>query len=174
MGRVDVEPLARLRLGPAAIDAPARKNQSMRAVAIDHGELKIAVERRAGNGLPHLNDHAAADESGIDLDQNASVIPPTEAACSGFDLDQMRRGVVIESITYDRFAPAPAFDPSLPALRRCHAGQQIAREPRGIRHLPLSNLPDHDLGEAAAAAGRPVVPKAGSSRRPGWNFSAHM
>jgi hypothetical protein len=79
MGRVDIEPRARLRLHPAPHNALARKNQRVRAVAIDHGEFEIAIERRARDGLPHLNDHAAADQSGIDLDQNVSVIPPQTA-----------------------------------------------------------------------------------------------
>jgi hypothetical protein len=63
--------------------------------------------------LPHLNHHAAVEESGIDLDQSARIIPPAEAACSGFDLDQMRRGVVIESILMTASRPRP------PTIRHC-------------------------------------------------------
>ena len=76
MRRTDIEPLARLRLGPAANDPPARKNQGVRAGAIDHRKLKVAIERRAGNSLPHFWKSAAPGEPGIDLDQIASVIAP--------------------------------------------------------------------------------------------------
>ena len=83
MGRVDIETRARLRLHPAPDNAPARKNQSVRAVAIDHRELEIAIERRAGDGLPHSKKCAAPLRSGIDLDQN----------CSDFGRSRERGGI---------------------------------------------------------------------------------
>jgi hypothetical protein len=113
MGRVDVEPRARLRLHPAAIDPPARKNQGVGAVAIDHGEFEIAVERRAGDGLPHLNNHAAVDQSGIDLDQNASVIPPL--APPGPNLIWIKYGAarLLNQIFMTASRPRP------PSIRHC-------------------------------------------------------
>jgi hypothetical protein len=38
---------------PSAIGSAARKYQRVHSIAIDHGEFKIEVERRAGYELPH-------------------------------------------------------------------------------------------------------------------------
>ncbi len=54
-----VEPLLGLHLHPSVENAAARKYERVRAVVIDDGQLKIAVERSGGYLLPHLNSLAA-------------------------------------------------------------------------------------------------------------------
>ena len=56
MRRAHVQPLARLRVDPAAADAPTGKHQRMWAVAVDNGQLEVAIEGRAGDFLPHSCD----------------------------------------------------------------------------------------------------------------------
>jgi len=53
MGRPHIEPLLGLYLHPAVENAAARKDKRVRAIIIDDGQLKIAVERRGGYVLPH-------------------------------------------------------------------------------------------------------------------------
>ena len=53
VGRVDVEPFLRFGIDPCMIDAPACEHERMRAAVVEHRQLKIAVERRGGNDLPH-------------------------------------------------------------------------------------------------------------------------
>jgi hypothetical protein len=52
--RAHVQSFPGFRIHPAASDALAGKNQRMRTVRVDHGEFKIAFERRARDGLPHF------------------------------------------------------------------------------------------------------------------------
>ncbi|HET7383787.1 MAG TPA: hypothetical protein VFJ59_14520 [Pseudolabrys sp.] len=52
--RTHIQPLPGFRIHPTAGDASAGKNQRMRAVLVNHGEFKIAFERRARDGLPHF------------------------------------------------------------------------------------------------------------------------
>ena len=49
-----VNPLPRFRVDPSGQNPPARENERMRAVPVDDGQFEIAIERRAGNGLPHV------------------------------------------------------------------------------------------------------------------------
>ena len=54
MGRPHVEPLFGLHFHPAVENAAAREHERMRAIIIDDGQFKIAVERRGGYFLPHF------------------------------------------------------------------------------------------------------------------------
>ena len=53
MGRPHRDLLLRLRIDPAVQDAPAGKNERMRALLVDHGQLEVPVERGACDRLPH-------------------------------------------------------------------------------------------------------------------------
>jgi hypothetical protein len=53
MRRTYVQTLSGGAVHPATGDSPASKDQRMRTVLIDDGELKVTVKRRGGNGLPH-------------------------------------------------------------------------------------------------------------------------
>jgi hypothetical protein len=53
MGRPHVEPLLGLRVDPAGENAPAREYERVRTVTVEDGEFEVAVERRAGDRLPH-------------------------------------------------------------------------------------------------------------------------
>ena len=53
MCRANIEPLLRFLIEPAIECPPARETQGVdRAIRIDHGNLKITLERRSDNGLP--------------------------------------------------------------------------------------------------------------------------
>ena len=52
MGRLNVDLVLGFRFDPAAEDAAAWKGERVHAIIIDHGQLKVAVERRAGYSLP--------------------------------------------------------------------------------------------------------------------------
>ena len=54
MGRPHVQPFLGLYFHPAVENAAAREHKRMRAVIIDDGQFKVAVERRGGYLLPHL------------------------------------------------------------------------------------------------------------------------
>ena len=53
MGRPHVQPFLGLHFHPAVENAAAREHERMRAVIIDDGQFKVAVERRGGYMLPH-------------------------------------------------------------------------------------------------------------------------
>ena len=53
VGGAHVHPLLGFRLRPSAEYTTAREHESIWTVAIDDGEFEIAVEGRAGDGLPH-------------------------------------------------------------------------------------------------------------------------
>lgn len=53
MGRPHVQPLLGLHFHPSVENTPAREYEHMRAVIIDDGQFKVAVERRGGYLLPH-------------------------------------------------------------------------------------------------------------------------
>lgn len=53
MGRPHVQPFLGLYFHPAVENAAAREHKRMRAVIIDDGQFKVAVERRGGYLLPH-------------------------------------------------------------------------------------------------------------------------
>jgi len=52
VGRLNVDPLRGFRFDLAAEDAAAWKGKRVHAVIVDHGQFKVAVERRAGYSLP--------------------------------------------------------------------------------------------------------------------------
>ena len=53
MRRAEVHPFFCFRIEPAIECPPARETQGVdRAIRIDHGNLKITLERRSDNGLP--------------------------------------------------------------------------------------------------------------------------
>ncbi len=54
MGRTHVKPLLGFHVHPAAGNPPARKNQRVRTIKVDHGELQIAFKWRSRNGFPHF------------------------------------------------------------------------------------------------------------------------
>src|SRR5450631_4626093 len=53
MGRPHVQPFLGLHFHPAVENAAAREHERMRAVIIDDGQLKVALERCGGYLLPH-------------------------------------------------------------------------------------------------------------------------
>jgi hypothetical protein len=53
MRRVDVEALATRGLHPAAGNALACKDERVRAVVVEDGELQVAIKRRGRDWLPH-------------------------------------------------------------------------------------------------------------------------
>ena len=55
----DINPSVHLRVDPSAELTAARKDKRMRSVMVDDGQLKVLVERRAGDGLPHGRDNYA-------------------------------------------------------------------------------------------------------------------
>src|SRR5215472_5335951 len=63
MRRHDLDPAARLGVDPPLRIAPAGKYERVRPAAIDHGELELAVERRARRRLPALRLHALGQEA---------------------------------------------------------------------------------------------------------------
>lgn len=69
MCRVHVQLLLRLRVHPAVDDPAAGKNQRVRAILVEHGELQVAVERRCGHGLPHFYKCVWQVRARLDLDQ---------------------------------------------------------------------------------------------------------
>jgi hypothetical protein len=52
MGGPHIDPRAGFRIQPAAKRSPAREDEAMLAVPVDHGQLKFAVIWRAGDGFP--------------------------------------------------------------------------------------------------------------------------
>lgn len=68
---VHVDPLARTCVDPSAEHTTAWKHESMRSVAGDDGELKIAVEGRTGYRLPHVAFVMPLVDADFDLDQAA-------------------------------------------------------------------------------------------------------
>src|SRR5664279_1426371 len=53
VGRPHVQPFLGFHFHPAVENAAAREHERMRAVIIDDGQFKVAVERRGGYLLPH-------------------------------------------------------------------------------------------------------------------------
>jgi hypothetical protein len=52
--RADIDPLFRCDVHPSIEDAAAWENKRMLACLVEHGKLKIAIEGRGCNRLPHL------------------------------------------------------------------------------------------------------------------------
>src|SRR5690348_13360584 len=70
------EPRLGLRVDPSAENAPAREHESVRAVVVDDGQLKVAVERRVGYRLPpHLRSVPALLPRRFDLDRMGRGTP---------------------------------------------------------------------------------------------------
>jgi hypothetical protein len=69
MGRADGDLFLGFHLDPAFQSTPAWEHKRVRAVVVNDGNLKIAVERRGGDRLPHLAKLRGALAAGIDLDQ---------------------------------------------------------------------------------------------------------
>jgi hypothetical protein len=69
MGRPDINPLVRFRIHPALGDAAAWKDESVRPIGIDHGELNLAVEWRGRDRLPHCTLMPCRDSLRFDPDQ---------------------------------------------------------------------------------------------------------
>jgi hypothetical protein len=55
MGRANIDLLLRPRFCPAAQDAAAWEDKNMRAVAVNDGQLKIAIEWRGHYRFPFHN-----------------------------------------------------------------------------------------------------------------------
>jgi hypothetical protein len=87
-----VQALPSSRIHPAVQNASARKDQRVGAVTVEDGELKIAVEGRTRNGLPHDGHSAQPSRAGIDLNQKpdaAGSQNQTEGGGGNIDLDQL-------------------------------------------------------------------------------------
>ena len=65
MSRPHVQPFLGFHFHPAVEYAAAREYERVRAVIIDDGQLKVAVERRSGNLLPHRASLAAESTSAL-------------------------------------------------------------------------------------------------------------
>jgi hypothetical protein len=59
MRGIDLDPLLPGRIQPAAKDSTTREDERMHAVQVDHGELKITIEGRSRDGLPHAHNRCA-------------------------------------------------------------------------------------------------------------------
>ena len=64
MGRLNVDPLRGFRFDLAAEDAAAWKGKRVHAVIADHGQFKVAVERRSGYALPLHDQSICLSKSG--------------------------------------------------------------------------------------------------------------
>ena len=69
MGRPQLDRLLRLRIDPAVQDPAAWEHEGMRLITVDDGKLKLAIERRRRNGLPHRRIAPSCGNVFIDLDQ---------------------------------------------------------------------------------------------------------
>jgi len=69
MGGADDDTFAGFRLDPAPQRPPARENQRVRTVAVDHGEFDFGVKRRGVNGQPHAGFCKPASAVRLDLAQ---------------------------------------------------------------------------------------------------------
>ena len=70
MGRADINPLSGRDVYPSIKDvAAACEDERMLAGRIDNGKLKLTIEGRGCNRLPHLNINASIAETGFDLNQ---------------------------------------------------------------------------------------------------------
>jgi hypothetical protein len=65
MSRPHVQPFLGFHFHPAVEYAAAREYERVRAVIIDDGQLKVAVERSGGNLLPHRASLAAESTSAL-------------------------------------------------------------------------------------------------------------
>ena len=74
MGRPHCYLLLRLRIDPAVQDAPARENERVRAILVDHGQLEVPVERGACDRLPHSTFMPRGRNAVLDPDQNPGPI----------------------------------------------------------------------------------------------------
>jgi hypothetical protein len=79
MGWVNVNPLLGFRVDPTVDDTAAGKNERVRSVPVENGQLKIAIKWRSRNRVPHAADHTRARLQRVDLDQD------TSAACDVVD-----------------------------------------------------------------------------------------
>lgn len=70
MGRVDIEPLRRGAVRPAAGDTPARKHQRMRAVVIDNRQFEIAAKRCIRDDFPHRTTFGRFPTARIEVDHS--------------------------------------------------------------------------------------------------------
>lgn len=69
MGRPHVDPLLGFGIDPPGENPAARKHERVRALAVEDGELKVAVEGRAGDRLPHARLVETSRPGRLDLDQ---------------------------------------------------------------------------------------------------------
>jgi hypothetical protein len=68
--RADIDPPSRRDVYPSIKDAAAAwEDERMLAGRVDNGKLKITIEGRDCNRLPHLNINASIAETGFDLYQ---------------------------------------------------------------------------------------------------------
>ena len=74
MGGPHGDLLLRFRVDPAVQDAPAGKNERVRALLVDHGQLEVPVERGACDRLPHLPFMPTGRNAVFDPDQNLRPI----------------------------------------------------------------------------------------------------
>ena len=74
MGRSHIDPLPRSRIDPSAEHAATGKHKRMGTVAGDDGKLKVAIERRRRDRLPHSTFVAPTVCVGLDLDQPDNAI----------------------------------------------------------------------------------------------------
>ena len=86
MSGTDGDTLAGFRLDPAPQRPPARENQTVRTLAVDHGEFDFFVKRRCSDGLPHAYFYKPAAGLRLDLAQvpvveksRWGIIPVSEA-----------------------------------------------------------------------------------------------
>jgi hypothetical protein len=67
--RADIDPLFRGDVHPSIGDAAAWENKRMLACLVEHRKLKVAIEGRGCNRLPHLKINAPIAGICFDLDQ---------------------------------------------------------------------------------------------------------
>jgi len=65
--RMDIDPRIRNGVNPVIAESSAREHKSVNVHIVHHGQFEIAVERCAGDGLPHTAPLGAATCLGIDV-----------------------------------------------------------------------------------------------------------
>ena len=168
MSRPHVQPFLGFHFHPAVEYAAAREYERVRAVIIDDGQLKVAVERRSGNLLPHRGMFGCGINQRIDLNHVVRGRRRSDAVTAKpavllpeyrIDLDQFQGGGIrgcchrnsVPSGWKMDDKPAPP-NSSLPGLWYRHAGEQVTGRVGGFRHLRMPELPNGDSRIQAAAA----------------------
>jgi hypothetical protein len=73
MGRPDFNPLLSFSINPPIESATTREDDCVFAVRVEDGKLKVLIEWRGRDGLPHLRALTAKTGLGFDSDQEGPL-----------------------------------------------------------------------------------------------------